>query len=102
MSEWLLLFRFNKQTSLWYLVDPWEDIFDSYHNCSSSKAETVIFHRNGCGPTPELCNGRTPSPTSAYWARRAPRSHRWEVRLANVLTTCSGPSVRRGVESVQA
>ena len=37
--------RFNKQMSLQYLRDPWEDIFDSYHNCSSTKAQTMIFHR---------------------------------------------------------
>ena len=40
-----LFARFNKQMSLQYLREPWEEIFDSYHNCSSTKAQTMIFHR---------------------------------------------------------
>ena len=42
---YVLISRFNKQMSLQYLRRPWEEIFDSYHNCSSTKAETIIFHR---------------------------------------------------------
>jgi len=70
--------RFNKQMSLQYLREPWEEIFDSYHNCSSTKAQTMIFHRNGCGPTPELCM-YYPSEDSAYWAQNSPNTHRYEV-----------------------
>merc|ERR1719291_765651 len=42
---YILPCRFNKQMSLQYLRKPWEEIFDSYHNCSSTKAQTMIFHR---------------------------------------------------------
>ena len=30
----------------------------------------VIFHRNGCGPTPEHC-GYTPAPDSVFWAGKS-------------------------------
>jgi len=75
---YILPCRFNKQMSLQYLRKPWEEIFDSYHNCSSTKAQTMIFHRNGCGPTPELCSSH-PSEDSAYWAQNSPKTHRYEV-----------------------
>jgi hypothetical protein len=71
---------FNRQLSLNYLREPYEDIFDAYHACGFSKSETVVFHRNGCGPTPEQCYINLPE-GSAYWAARAPRSHLWEVHL---------------------
>merc|ERR1719507_2951507 len=70
--------RFNKQTSLQYLRQPWEDIFDSYHSCQSTKNQTMVFHRNGCGPTPELCTTH-PARDSQFWATHAPLSHRLEV-----------------------
>ena len=86
--------------SLQYLREPWEEIFDSYHNCSSTKAQTMIFHRfmmtmmistswsmmilfyirNGCGPTPELCM-YYPSEDSAYWAQNSPNTHRYEANV---------------------
>ena len=80
--------------SLQYLRDPFEGMFDTYHRCSSNKTETIIFHRqvrilisfmsfiyfhrNGCGPTPELCHYQ-PFEDSEYWAKNSPNNHRWEV-----------------------
>jgi len=57
--------RFNTQTSIQYLRPPWEDTFEQYHFCDK-KSRVVVFHRNGCGPTPEHC-GYTPGPDNEYW-----------------------------------
>ena len=37
------------------LTDQWADVFDTYHRCDSP-TNIKIFHRNGCGPTPQTCN----------------------------------------------
>jgi len=62
---YILPCRFNTQTSIEYLRPPWESKFESYHFCDK-KSRVVVFHRNGCGPTPEHC-GYTPAPDNEYW-----------------------------------
>ena len=57
--------HYNYQTNIQMLTPPWEDVFDSYHNCDV-KTKLKIVHRNGCGPTPQLCKN-TPDPNSEYW-----------------------------------
>ena len=37
------------------LTEEWQSIFTEYHMCDKP-TNIKIFHRNGCGPTPEACN----------------------------------------------
>ena len=37
------------------LTEEWQDIFAEYHTCDKP-TNIKIFHRNGCGPTPQACN----------------------------------------------
>ena len=58
--------KFNRQTSIQFLKPPWENIFESFHECSR-KTEVVVFHSNGCGPTPEDCEFFPANTTTEYW-----------------------------------
>jgi len=66
---YILPCRFNTQTSIQYLRPPWEEQFDEYHYCDK-KSRIVVFHRNGCSPTPEHC-GYHPEPDNEYWKKHS-------------------------------
>ena len=70
--------RFNTQTSIQYLRPPWEEQFEEYHFCDK-KSRVVVFHRNGCGPTPEHC-GFKPEPDNEYWMKHS-SSHIADVNI---------------------
>jgi len=57
----LLPCRFNAQTDLEYLTQPWLETFFDYHYCDS-KSRLALVHRNGCGPLPQFC-GNPQRPT---------------------------------------
>ena len=63
--------KFNRQTSIQYLQPPWEEMFESFHDCSP-KEDVVIFHSNGCGPYPESCGVDPASAnyTGTYWKNK--------------------------------
>ena len=57
--------QFNTQTSVQYFRPPWEEEFESYHYCDS-RSNTMIIHRNGCGPNPAAC-GYQLRPGNKHW-----------------------------------
>ena len=63
--------KFNRQTSIQYLQPPWEQIFESFHECDP-KLDVMVYHSNGCGPQPQAC-GVIPGSvnyTGTYWINR--------------------------------
>ena len=65
---YLLPCKFNTQTSVQYFRPPWEPVFDEYHHCGN-RSNTLIIHRNGCGPNPAAC-GYNLQPGNKYWTQR--------------------------------
>ena len=60
---------FNRQTSIQFLIPPFEETFEDFHSCKP-KEDVVICHGNGCGPTPEDCGFYPKNSTSEYWKDR--------------------------------
>ena len=61
--------RFNRQTSIQYLNNNMEEHFEEFHRCEP-KAEVVVVHTNGCGPTALSCGLHVENATSytgTYW-----------------------------------
>ena len=75
--------------SLQYLRDPWEDIFDSYHNCSSTKAQTMIFHR-----CPMIKNDQDKNNDDNIQGTVADQ-HRSFVRLIQAKTVLTGLKIHQ-------
>ena len=66
---YVLSCKFNRQTSIQFLRPPWEDMFEKFHACEP-KSNVVIFHSNGCGPTPQDCKFNPKNSSSIYWKER--------------------------------
>ena len=56
---------FNVQVSMQFFKDPWKTVFHDYHYCDKP-SNIKIFHKNGCGPSPEECNN-PPALFSEFW-----------------------------------
>ena len=67
---YILPCTFNRQTSIQFLRPPWEDIFESFHECKP-KINVMIIHSNGCGPTPQVCKFNLTNSGSKYWKDRS-------------------------------
>ena len=75
------------------LQPPWEETFDQYHRCSPA-SQVHIFHRNGCGPTPQSCGNRPTDKSSQIYDLSIDTTFFW-TSLLNISSISRGSKLSR-------